>query len=296
MGSSFQTSYGGKGANQAVQSARLGAPTAFIATVGQDSYGDSYVSALVKEGIDTNGVKQVSDSSTGIAVIWVDGNGMNSIVIVPGANIVMTPDDVTARLDGFFVTSKDSVKVALLQNEIDLGANLATLRYCHAKSLMTVFNPAPYTSPCSSLIHECSILCVNEVELQMMLRDFGILESIELSSNDALLHSCLTVVDHCVSVHGASNCHLQHIIVTLGALGAVWVSRESRQAVRFNAPVVKAVDSVGAGDSFLGCLAACLADDIALDEAIRMSIICASFSVQSRGAQPSYAYKKDLSF
>lgn len=296
MGSSFQTSYGGKGANQAVQSARLGAPTAFIATVGQDSYGDSYVDALVKEGIDTEGVKQISESSTGIAVIWVDGNGMNSIVIVPGANMKMTPDDVTARLQRFFATSKDSVKVALLQNEIDLDANLATLRCCRANDVRTVFNPAPYTSPCSNLIHECSILCVNEVELQMMLRDFGILEAVELSSDDALLQSCLTVVDHCDSVNGDANCHLQHIIVTLGALGAVWVSRESRQAVRFIAPVVKAVDSVGAGDSFLGCLAACLADDVALGEAIRMSIICASFSVQSRGAQPSYAYKKDLTF
>jgi ribokinase len=296
IGSSFQTNFGGKGANQAVQSARLGISTSLIATIGQDSYGHNYLKGLEIEGIDVHGIKQVEGSSTGIAVIWVDAAGMNSIVIIPGANLCMSVDDVTGRLNEYFANDTTlSTRVVLFQNEIDLETNRAALRHCqNRENLISIFNPAPYTSSCKDLVHECNLLCVNEVELQMMVRDFGVEEELTLSDDVAMCNACLTVFDLCISVFGEKSCRLQWILVTLGALGAVLVNHSTRRLERFLAPVVNAVDSVGAGDSFVGCLAACLAENIDMDHAIQMAIQCASFSVQSRGAQSSYAYRKDL--
>lgn len=126
----------------------------------------------------------------------------------------------------------------------------------------------------------------------MMVRDFGVTHDLVLTDDASLLAACLIVLDHCLLTTTTSP--LEKILVTLGALGAVVVDKDTRQLTRFVAPQVTAVDSVGAGDSFLGCLAASLAEDCVFNEAVRRSIICASYSVQRQGAQPSYAHRQDL--
>lgn len=285
-GTSFKTSFGGKGANQAVQCARMGVRTGIIATLGSDSYGDAYFSSLKQERIDVSQVKQVSDQSTGIASIWVDERGRNSIVIVPGANLAMSPEDAITRLDNIFLHSP-SLGIILFQNEIDVGTNRTALEYARARGVLSIFNPAPYTPQCRDLLRLAKIICVNEVELQMM----G--GGAHAGANDLLSDSDITKA--CKVAFEDEDSYLERIIITLGAAGAAIVNRSDPTRIqRYAAPVVSAVDSVGAGDSFLGCLAAGLADGLSEDASIERAILCASYSVQREGAQPSYAYFKDL--
>lgn len=236
-GTQFQKSFGGKGANQAVQCGRLGVSTAFIGMVGDDSHGKEYTESLRKEGIDTS---QLSHSSThtGIASIWVDDMGRNSIVIVPGANLSLT----SQPLQEYLGNGSSQTKVVVFQNEVAESVNLECLRWIRQNHphVVSVFNPAPATEGCKEMAKHCDILCLNEVELSF-------LSNLPTNTDEEVKVASLVLLQ--------SGCRA--LVVTLGDRGAALLlpSKDSTDSVVFRmypAEKVKAVDSVGAGDSFIG--------------------------------------------
>lgn len=277
-GVGFQKSFGGKGANQAVQCARLGVSTAFVGMVGKDSHGEEYKQSLKHEGIRTSYVGE-GDSHTGIASIWVDEAGRNSIVIVPGANLQLSADSFQQ-----FLTDSNTApaKVAVFQNEIMEGSNQKCMQMIRTSTsnIVSIYNPAPATLNCKQVVPFCDILCVNEVELSMLSG---------LPSN--------TDEEVCAGGKVLLGLGCKSVVVTLGDRGAAILIAEG-EGVKFSmfaAEKVKAVDTVGAGDSFIGCLAANLARGVVLSEAVVRAVKCASLSVLSKGAQPSYKYLDDIS-
>lgn len=270
LGSGFEKSFGGKGANQAVQCSRLGVGTAFIGMVGCDSHGDEYLHQLRNERIYSKFVDRCGSSHTGIASIWVDGNGSNSIVIVPGANLQLPAERVRQSLSTVIEASL-KLKVSVFQNEIDETSTLEGLKLSKELGLTSIFNPAPVSSTSKNLVPFCDILCVNEVELAL------ITDQKEVQTESEIEGACKLLL----------NLGCQSVVVTFGSRGAYLY--DSRTTLfHYPAPVVKAIDTVGAGDSFIGCMAANIARGEDLAVAVRKAVKCASISVQNKGAQPSY--------
>jgi ribokinase len=229
-GLSFEKNYGGKGANQTVQCQRLDVAAAFIGKVGSDSYASEYISHFIKEGICSKCFVKEEGSNSGIAAIWVDGKGHNSIVIVPGANLLLDPLKLCDQL-----TSFPNVKVAVFQNEINESATIEGLKLTKAGCVRSIFNPAPVSKSCREMVPFCDILCVNEVELFTLAEiEFSTEELwIQKAASDLLSFGC------------------NEVIVTFGAKGAYLVNKA--EFTHFPAPVVvNVVDTVGAGDSFIG--------------------------------------------
>jgi ribokinase len=247
-GSLFQTTFGGKGANQAVQCARLDVPTAFIGCVGRDTYGQEYLQALTKENIDVQYTLQTTEKGTGIASIWVDEQGNNSIIIIGGANGLLTADHVTSSLTTYLTNNNNnnSTPILVFQNEISVAANIAGLNIAKQYGLMSILNPAPFTRvECTQLLTlSPTILCLNEIELQML---FDTITMIDYTS-DSVLGDLVNT-----RIFSDPESEVQIVIATLGKLGAVLITKSPRlQVQRFVAPIVDAVSTVGAGDSFIG--------------------------------------------
>ena len=220
IGDFFSTGFGGKGANQAAMAAKCGAEVHFIGKLGRDVFGDSIAENFTSLGIQTTYMER-SDSPTGVAPIWVDGNGENRIIIIPGANLEIESKKAVAA-----VNSIADLSVVIAQCEIKQEVTLAAFRAAKARGCTTILNPAPFEPLSSELLELTDWLIPNETEFREL---HG-----ELPSSDQILQS---------SRPGKIS------IVTLGALGAVLVGAD-RSIVRIAAPVVNAVDTTGAGDSF----------------------------------------------
>ncbi|CAM9219216.1 unnamed protein product [Scytosiphon promiscuus] len=275
-GSRFETHHGGKGANQAVMARRMGVGVAMVACLGEDTNGASYLQNLSDEGIDCGSVRKDSTASTGVAQICVEeageggeGGGGNFIVIVPGANNVLSPDDVTAataRLKG--------AKIIMCQSEVRPEATLAALESGRAAGMTTIFNPAPAKADLPDRYLELSdVLCPNETELALLCK--GDVDPEDEGSVQAGAKELIA--------RGAKN-----VVVTLGSKGCMLVSSMSEGCTVFPAEKVDAKDTVGAGDAFLGSLGAYLARGATLEDAIGKAVKVASVTVTRNGAQPSY--------
>lgn len=227
-GNGFEKSFGGKGANQAVQCARLGVSTAFVGAVGNDVYGSDYKNSLTNETINVQHLQIIDNCNSGIATIWVEATGKNSIIIIPGANLKFDDSQLENTL-----SSVKSAKVAMFQNEIAEKVTEQGLRLVKELGILSIFNPAPVSEYCNQIVGLCDILCVNEVEL-------SVLANLPVSNENEIYTACRKLLQ--------GGC--QSVIATLGEQGAVLVTQDEQ--VVFAAPKVKAVDSVGAGDSFLG--------------------------------------------
>lgn len=229
FGTSFQTSFGGKGANQAVQAARLGCKTAMIGCVGADSYGTEYLAQLSKEGVEVSNIIASSASGTGTASIQVNAEGQNTIIIVQGANLQLQPSHVAAT-----ESLIESANVVLCQNEISFETTKETLTLCRKHKTVSVLNPAPASSRMLELLPLCDIFSPNETELA------------SLTGMPADTDANITAAAEKLLTLG---CKI--VVVTLGERGA-FISRAGES--RFFPVVhrVEAVDTVGAGDSFLG--------------------------------------------
>ncbi|XP_027537756.1 ribokinase isoform X1 [Neopelma chrysocephalum] len=254
LGHKFFIGFGGKGANQCVQSARLGANTSLVCKVGKDSFGNDYVENLKKNGIST---------------------GQNVIVIVPGANLLLNFEDLKRASD---VICK--AKVLVCQLEITPAVSLEALKMARASGVKTLFNPAPALADLDPQFYIYSdIFCCNETEAEILTGiPVGNLEDAEKVGRMLLERGCKLV------------------IVTLGAEGCMMISVEEPIPKHVPAGKVRAVDTTGAGDSFVGALAFYLAyyPKLSMEEMIRKSNCIASVSVQASGTQSSYPYRKDL--
>ncbi|MDD2034266.1 ribokinase [Pseudomonas sp. 39167] len=263
IGESFCTIPGGKGANQAVAAARLGAKVSMVGCVGSDAYGQQLRGALLAEGIDCQSVSVVAGSS-GVALIVVDDNSQNAIVIVAGANGVLTPD-VLDRFDEVL----RGADVIICQLEVPDATVGHALKRGRELGKTVILNPAPASRPLPADWYACiDYLIPNESEA-------AVLSGLAVDSLEAAEAAATQLL-----AAGAGK-----VIVTLGAQGLMFANGASFQ--HFPAPLVKAVDTTAAGDTFVGGFAAALADGKSEVEAIRFGQVAAALSVTRAGAQPS---------
>jgi ribokinase len=272
-GSRFETGFGGKGANQAAMAAKLGAHLQMVARLGDDVFGRDYMAELQRLGIDTEHVTITPGTSTGVAPIWVDeSTGDNAIIVVLGANTLLSPDDVR-RAGSVFRSSS----VCVVQWEIPTDAVIAALRAARAAAITTIFNPAPAQAEIADeILALTDIFCPNETEAELLT---GL--------------SVATLEDAEVAARRLVDRGAKAVVVTLGARGALLV-RDGQPAVRVESPGVSAADTSGAGDAFVGSLAAYLAADVSLIDAIERACRVAAISVQHPGTQKSYPVAADL--
>ena len=262
---------GGKGANQAVAAAKLGAPTTLIGRLGQDAFGDQLKTFLAAQGVDLSFVRETAAAHTGTAMITV-ANADNTIVVIAGANGLVDAADVSA-----VPLAKGDIAVS--QFEIPLPAITAFFKQARAAGATTILNPAPAGEICRELFDLVDILILNETEL-------GFLARIELRDTDDQLR----FIEAARSLGIAED---KTICVTLGRRGIVALI-DGRPHTDDGRPV-KAVDTTGAGDCFVGAVAALLADGQSLQSAFSYANIAASICVQRMGAAPSMPTVEEVS-
>jgi ribokinase len=264
-GHELHVGFGGKGANQAVAAARLGTRVSFVARVGDDPYGSDYVRRLAAENIDTTHVRQVAGQPTGTAAILVDDQAQNCIVVAPGANGHLSPDDVRAAE----ATIRGS-DVVVCQLEVPLETTLEAFRVARAGGVRTVLNPAPATALPPDLLLITDMMVLNETELEM-LTGRG---EIEAGVEELRARGPRTVV------------------VTLGERGARL--RDDGGAASVGAFQVKAVDTSGAGDAFTAALACGWARGQPLRDAARVAAAAAALTVTRLGTQTAFPTLTEL--
>jgi ribokinase len=262
---------GGKGANQAVAAAKLGTATTLIGRVGTDTFGRDLRAFLEAQGVDLAFVQDTPEAHTGTAIITV-ANADNTIVVVPGANALVGVDDVAMPL----LARGD---VAVSQFEIPLPAISAFFKRAGAAGAITILNPAPALAFDRGLLDFVDILILNEIEL-------GLLAKAELRDTD----------DHARFVEAARSLQVgtdKVICVTLGRRGAVALVNGEPLIIPGRA--VKALDATGAGDCFVGAVAAQLANGEPIRDAFGYASIAASICVQRMGAAPSMPTAAEVS-
>lgn len=260
MGQRFGMFPGGKGFNQAVAAARLGAKVTMIGRLGTDAFAEPMLQTLAAEGISADYVVRDPDEGTGVAAPLVEANGSNSIVFVPRANMRLTPADIEAAEPAL-----RACDVLLFQLETPADASLRAAQLARNEGALVVFNPAPAVPFPESLWRVCDVLVPNEVEAAML---SGQPADDPASAARILLTKGPRVV-----------------VVTLGEEGALLVTKESEQ--HFPPHEVNAVDSVAAGDAFCGALAVRLAEGAPLPEAVRFANAAGALAVTVAGASPS---------
>ncbi|HEY3523545.1 MAG TPA: ribokinase [Candidatus Limnocylindrales bacterium] len=264
-GGTFSRHHGGKGANQAVAAARLGASTVFLGAVGDDDLGVDARAALELEGIDVGFVERVG-APTGVALILVGGGGENLISVASGANAAVRPEAVRATFERLALNAED---VILVSNEISAEAVDAALSGALAAGARTVLNPAPAQGIAAAALEATSVATPNRGELGVLARALGSGPSEHPADGASRLLEAGGVRDA--------------VVVTLGAAGALLVDRSG--AVAVPAPVVDAVDTTGAGDAFNGCLAASLANGLGLEAAVRRAVLAGALATTRPGAR-----------
>ena len=263
-GQLFTTGFGGKGANQAVMAAHCGAHVHFIGKLGDDVFGKAIADNFVKVGIDSQFV-ETSATANGVAHIWVDGNGENRIIIIPGANHEI---EVTKAVEA--INSIQDLAIVVAQCEIKQEVTLAAFKAAKARGATTILNPAPYQQLSAELLELTDWLIPNETEFRE-------------------LHGSLPASDEILKTFRPG----KNSIVTLGSKGAVYISAEG-QIHHASAPQVTAVDTTGAGDAFVGSFAFALASGQDPVMAMKFGIKIASLSVTRKGAQSSYPDQTEI--
>uniref|UniRef100_A0A1A9WA70 Ribokinase n=1 Tax=Glossina brevipalpis TaxID=37001 RepID=A0A1A9WA70_9MUSC len=272
----FEIGFGGKGANQCVAAARLGAKTALVAKVGNDKQGSDYLKKLLSEKVNIDYVKQCADVPTGFAQITVSKEGNNQIVIVSGANGELNKSDVRTAQSLF-----ENSKLLLCQLETPIDGTLEALQAFKGISILNA-SPALKDMPIN-LIKAASILCVNETEAALITNRANI-TNVQQAENAA--KELLDMGTKCV-------------IITLGSNGVIYADNNEKYQCG-HIPVDKVeniVDTTGAGDSFLGALAYHMTKYSKKDMKSHIVFACraAAFSIQSRGTQSSFPFASDIS-
>jgi len=268
----FEMSQGGKGANQAVAAAKLGADVVMVSKVGDDALGDGVLQNFKGAGVGIGHVERVAGQSTGTATILVDEkSGDNCILIVKGANGDLQPADVERAGEDL-----GTCDLILTQLEVPLETVYATLAFGRRRGVRTVLNPAPAVRDLDmERARDANFLMPNETELAILTR-------LPVESEAEVAAAADTLVRQ----------GFEAVIVTLGARGALVATGEGARRI---APVkVEAVDTTGAGDAFIGSFARYLAAGLSLDAALAQATRYAAFSVTRRGAQKSYATEAEF--
>ena len=265
-GGTFSMAAGGKGANQALAARRAGAEVRHFSAVGADAFAEMALELLKADGVDLSDLK-ISSGPTGIAMIFVDSHGENVIAVLPGANGTLTPADADKALAGL-----GDGAVLLLQQEIPQDATERALDLARAQNVTSILNTAPFLDSTRAVAPKAAIMVANETE-------FGLLTGTGIDQLDAAMLEWSTK-------------HDQTVIVTLGPDGAKAATRTG--FIHVPAMKVKPVDTVGAGDTFCGYLAAGLDSGLDLEAAMKRAAVAASLACLKPGAQPAIPYAKDV--
>lgn len=272
LGNDFSMIPGGKGANQAVAAARAGAEVAFIAKTGADDFGRKAIEDYRKDGIRTDLILTDPRVASGVAMIVVDAaNGQNSIVVAPGANSYLSPQDIQGH-----AASIGEVEVLLVQLEIPPESVRQALEIAKAAGVRTVLNPAPAQSLDDELLSLVDIITPNESETR-------ILTGIDPVDDAAIRRAAGLLLEQVQEA----------VVITLGARG-VFFQDQTAPGTFIPTREVQAIDTTAAGDVFNGYLAALLADGQEFQKAIRLANEAAGISVTRKGAQPSIPYWREL--
>jgi ribokinase len=268
IGEGFSTVPGGKGANQAVAAQRLGGSVAMIGCVGEDAFGAAMALGLAEEGIDVRRVDVRGGSASGVALITVNADGENTIVVVAGANATLTIDDLALARDVVI-----AAEVLVLQLEIPIATVHAAATSAHAAGRTVILNAAPAAVLPDSLLRLVDYLIVNETEL------FTVAGAASRDQDAAVaaLHD-----------RGAGA-----VVITLGRAGARLVPRSGAPTF-VRAHVVEVVDTTAAGDAFVGAFAVALAEGLPPAEALRRGNAAGALTVTRHGAQPSLPTRGDV--
>jgi ribokinase len=269
-GLAFHLGFGGKGANQAVMAARLGAHVTMVSKIGGDVFGEGTLRNYRDQGVDTTYVRADTERTSGVAGIVVDDAARNCIIVVGGANLGLSPDDVQEAAGAI-----RSAAVLLCQLEVPLESTLQAFRVARAAGVRTILNPAPAVPLPDELLRLTDICAPNETEIELLTgRAVQTAEGAEAAARSLQKRGPQTV------------------IVTLGARGA-WIVEGERSMPLAPMPV-DAVDPTGAGDAFLGALAVYLAEGQPLLEAARWASTAAALSVTRLGAQTAFPTRPEV--
>lgn len=269
-GHEFSTLPGGKGANQAVACARLGAKVSMIGQVGNDGFGTTLRDGLAADGIDVSGVLQTTAVGTGVAMILVEDIGQNRIVLAAGANGALTPDDIEAQ-----AALIGGAAMLVLQLEVPMPVVERAIAIAHNAGVPVLLNPGPAKPLAEALWSQIDILIPNESEAELL--------------------SGIAVTD-AASAFTAARVFRQRgvkcVLITLGANGVAVIDDAGER--HLPAHVVKAVDTTAAGDTFIGGLSAGLVEGMAMDEAVALGQRASALCVTRHGAQPSIPYRREI--
>lgn len=269
-GHNFRCTAGGKGANQACAVAKLGVPVTMIGAVGSDAFGDEMLAGLKASGVNISGVARRAEVASGTAMIVLDASGQNQIVVTSGANGTLSAADVHSHKRDIRAS-----RALLVQLETSMKSVTAALRLAREANVLTILNPAPCSPLADEVLRLCDFLIPNENEAAQ-------LAGVEVRD----------VASASVAAQQLRDRSQANVLITLGVNG-VWLTTDSFTG-HVPAFKVEAVDTVGAGDTFIGAFAMRVAEGAEVREAARFGCAAAAISVTRRGAQASQPARSEV--
>ena len=269
IGSNFKEVPGGKGANQAVAMARLNGNVSMIGKVGEDGFGQTLISSLKNDKVDTTYI-QTAKGSTGVALITVDKNAQNSIVVSPGANFEVKEEDIDNNIKAI-----ENSDIVVLQLETPLNPIKYALNKAKELNKYTILNPAPAVKLDDEIIKNVDLLTPNETELE-------IISGVSIETEEDIQKAAQIMIEKGV----------KELIVTLGSKGSLYINKEKSMFKK--AYKVEAVDTTAAGDSYTGALAVALSQDKGIEDAMDFASKVGALSVLKEGAQSSLPTLEDV--
>ncbi|NQU81777.1 MAG: ribokinase [Bacteroidetes bacterium] len=270
LGGEFLINPGGKGANQAVAASRLGGDVAFISKTGNDIFGEQSVENLRREGVNTENIVVDPENPSGVALITVDSRAENCIVVAPGSNMTLKPDDIDKAIKQI-----EMADIVLLQLEIPIETVEYTAQIAFRNEKRVILNPAPAQKLSDSILKTIYILTPNETEAE-------ILTGVKVTNTDTAKKAAQILLKKSVEI----------VIITMGANGAFVHTNSLSELIP--APEVKAVDTTAAGDTFNGALAVAVSEGFNIREAVQFANKAASIAVTRLGAQTSTPYRSEV--
>ncbi|MGI5975272.1 MAG: ribokinase [Paludibacter sp.] len=272
LGGAFMMNPGGKGANQAVAIARMGGNVTFISKTGNDLFGRQSLEMYANENINTDYIFSDQNLPSGVALIMVDRNGENCIVVASGANSSLSPKDIDKAKHVI-----ESADILLMQLEVPVDTVEYAAKLAFEKGIKVVLNPAPAAFLSNEILHCLYTIIPNEIEAE-------ILSGIKISNTESAKQAA-----DIIAAKGVDK-----VVITLGSQGSL-IKDESKYTF-VPAEKVEAVDTTAAGDTFCGAFCVGISEGLSIEDAVKMATKAAGITVTREGAQASIPYRKELAF